>query len=101
MKKNYYLAINRYRDSTSNGFANTWDIWTCTRQQQIKALQDGLPISDQWRADGSPCCTTMGVRLATRTEIARAKRQALVGISYPSIFISFYANIKTNLRKKI
>ena len=64
---NYYVAVNGYRTSTSNGFANTWVIYKCrSRKQQKGVLENGLPVSDSWFQDDerqrSPVFSTMGVR---------------------------------------
>lgn len=64
---NYYIAVNGYRSSTSNGFANTWVIYRCrSRKQQREVLSNGLPVSDSWYQDDegrhSPVFSTMGVR---------------------------------------
>lgn len=69
--RQYYIAINAYRSSTSNGFGNTWNVYSCSgRAEQLALLRDGLPVSDCWYSDMTPVCSTMGIRLATRGEIA-------------------------------
>ena len=64
---NYYVAVNEYRNSTSDGFANTWAIYKCrSRKQQKEVLENGLPVRDSWYQDDegrhSPVFSTMGVR---------------------------------------
>ena len=64
---NYYIAVNEYRNSTSDGFANTWAIYKCrSRKQQLEILKNGLPVRDSWYQDDegrhSPVFSTMGVR---------------------------------------
>lgn len=65
---NYYVAVNAYRSSTSNGFANTWGIYRCrSRKQQREILERGLPVHDCWYQDRdtgerSPMFSTLGVR---------------------------------------
>lgn len=75
----YYIAINDYRSSTDEGFANTWSIYRCRdRKHQQQLLDDGLPVSDQCylHDDGSrsECYSTKGIRLASRQEIREATR---------------------------
>ena len=65
--RHHWIAVNRYRSATSCGFANTWNIYLCTRSEQIQALIDGLLLRN---GDLS----TQGVRLATRQEIAYQHR---------------------------
>lgn len=75
-----WISINQYRSSTSDGFGNTWTIYQCTARTRNRILREGLPVSDQQYliADGTrrTYYSTMGIRLATRQEIARAKRDA-------------------------
>jgi len=64
---NYYVAVNEYRNSTSDGFANTWAIYRCrSRKQQLEILKNGLPVRDCWYQDDegrhSPVFSTMGIR---------------------------------------
>lgn len=64
---NYYIAVNEYRSSTSDGFANTWGLYKCrSRKQQLEILKNGLPVRDSWYQDDegrhSPVFSTMGVR---------------------------------------
>lgn len=69
---NHYLAINAYRNSTGDGFANTWNVMRVkSRREQLRILAHGLPVHDIWFADGTPCYSTFGIRLATRAEIER------------------------------
>lgn len=75
----YYIAINSYRSSTSEGFANTWVICRCQdRATQRRILQEGLPVNDQEHIDSdgrrTPVCSTMGIRPATATERRQAAR---------------------------
>ncbi len=63
-----YIAINSYRNSTDNGFANTWVVYRCTREQQRRLLTEGLPTAVSSEK------TTMGIRLATPSERAWAIR---------------------------
>ena len=70
---NYYLAVNDYRSSTSDGFANTWGLYKCrSRKQQLEILKNGLPVHDCWYQDDdgrhSPVFSTMGVRSLCRDE---------------------------------
>ncbi len=76
---NYYVAINNYRTSTSNGFSNTWWVYRCkSRRHQRGVLTVGLPVSDQYYIDtdgrAHPVVSTMGIRIATRVERRRAER---------------------------
>ena len=86
-RRSYYLAINHYRSSTSEGFVNTWAIYRASAAEQRRILRDGLPVRDQWllASDGtrSPIYSTMGVRRATRTEIRHAERQGHVPSANP------------------
>ena len=67
-----YIAINAYRTSTSEGFANTWHTYTCSREQQRRLLREGLTVRDSCLLDSAgerhPMLSTMGIRLATRAE---------------------------------
>lgn len=79
-KQNHYLAINLYRSSTGEGFANTWRIIrVASRAIQQRILAEGLPISDTWYRDEEgrdhPICSTMGIRLATAEERAQLRRE--------------------------
>lgn len=66
---NYYIAINRYRSSSSSGFGNTYAILSCKdREQQIELLTHGLPVSDVWSHDGSASYSTMGIRCLYQSE---------------------------------
>tara|TARA_Y100000034_G_C6870751_1_gene397516 strand:- start:499 stop:768 length:270 start_codon:yes stop_codon:yes gene_type:complete len=69
---NHYIAINAYRTSTSNGFANTWVIYLChNRQHQKRLLTIGLPVIDEHLVDNGinyPCYSTSGIRVANRKE---------------------------------
>ena len=73
--KQYWIAINSKRTSVSDGFANTWTIYPCSYKTQRQLLIDGLPISDTWFTDGTPCWSTRGIRIATSSEIRAAKRE--------------------------
>lgn len=65
----YLIAVNRYRSSTSDGFANTWQVYQCRdRAQQRRILRDGLPVSDVRGVDGTPCYSTLGIRTVTAEE---------------------------------
>lgn len=69
MSKKYYLMVNHYRTSTGNGFANTWGARAyASRAERDAALREGLPLNDQWDADGHPSLSTMGLRLPTAAE---------------------------------
>ena len=73
--KNYYIAINGYRSSTSAGFANTWGVRQCkNRAHQQRLLTEGLPIMDVRNFAGTPVYSTMGIRYATPAEIRETKR---------------------------
>jgi hypothetical protein len=73
-----YIAINTYRTSTSDGFANTWVVYRTIRKRQRELLRNGAPVKDQCllAEDGRrlPYHSTNGIRLATRAEIRRYKR---------------------------
>jgi hypothetical protein len=62
--KNYYIAINYYRSETSCGFANTWQVYTCSRfaQETFK--------------------NKIGYRLATRQEIRKAKKHPMPKLEF-------------------
>ena len=78
-----YIAINKYRSSTSNGFDNTWVVYTVeSRAEQRKLLEKGLPVNDCWHMDNSPVYSTNGIRIATPAEIRAAKRDYLVDVEY-------------------
>ncbi len=65
----YYIAINDYRSSTSEGFANTWSLYRCDdREHQNSLLTKGLPVSDVHYTDGSQCYSKNGIRTVTRDE---------------------------------
>jgi hypothetical protein len=84
--RRYFVAINHYRSSTGAGFANTWRVHECKgKAQQSAILRDGLPVYDQWFADGSPVYSTKGVRAATATEIRQATRNEEAYGPIPSI----------------
>ena len=69
MSKKYWLMVNEYRTSTDGGFTNTWGARGYrSRTDRDAALRDGLPVRDQWDADGHPCLSTMGLRLPTAQE---------------------------------
>ena len=66
---NYYIAINLYRSSTSDGFANTYAIRQCkNRAEQHKLLTVGLPVNDIWHHDGSQSYSNFGIRPITQAE---------------------------------
>ena len=78
----HYIAINQYRGATSNGFNNTWRIHrVVSRKVQLRLLNIGLPVNDQWDLHGdgtrSRSMSTMGIRIATRTEIRAAQESAI------------------------
>lgn len=65
----YLIAVNRYRSSTCDGFANTWQVYQCRdRAQQRRILRDGLPVRDVRSMDGKPCYSTKGIRTVTAQE---------------------------------
>lgn len=77
-KRRYFVAVNRYRSSTSDGISNTWEVRECEDQShQRHILSEGLPVRDQVALDASgrrgPVYSTMGVRAATAAEVRRAK----------------------------
>jgi hypothetical protein len=78
-KRRYFVAVNAYRSSTDNGFANTWRIYECfDKAHQHRVFKRGLPVRDQEYIDDNghrrPCTSTMGVRVARAAEIRNAKR---------------------------
>lgn len=77
--RSYYIAINDYRSSTDDGFANTWRLYHCTREQQRRLLADGLPVKDECLIDDcgalSPCYSTNGIRTLTPAERSLVARQ--------------------------
>ena len=82
-KRLYWIAINAYRSSTSNGFANTWQTYALSsKKRRDEILTEGLPVSDCVLIDSNGyrqlAYSTMGIRLATRPEIRREKK-----IMYP------------------
>jgi hypothetical protein len=76
MEKQYYIAINSYRSSTSEGFCNTWTIYRCSKETQRRLLTEGLPVRDQCYLDNDGAqramYSTMGIRVATPAERKRA-----------------------------
>ena len=75
----FYLAVNDYRTSTSDGFGNTWRMrWVATKQDQERILRQGLPVKDQEFVDSdgkrSPCLSTKGIRILTSSERRSVKR---------------------------
>ena len=75
----FFVAVNAYRSSTSEGFGNTWGVKECdSRKHQNEVLSRGLVVRDCQSifSDGTrgPTYSTMGVRLATPAEIREAKR---------------------------
>ena len=79
-ERRYFVAINQYRSSTDEGFANTWRVWECNdRAHQVRILEHGLPCRDSEHIDNDgrrrPTYSTMGVRAATQQEIREAKRE--------------------------
>jgi hypothetical protein len=71
--RNYWVAINTYRSSTDNGFANTWQAHRCAdAAEQRRILTEGLPVRDAEYIDNdgrrSPVSSTMGIRLLTASE---------------------------------
>jgi hypothetical protein len=81
-KTQHYIAVNSYRTSTSRGFDNTWLAYRCSKQDQKKLLTEGLGVR------GSNSITTMGIRLATASEIREMKRreQILTGMPKSEIY---------------
>jgi hypothetical protein len=80
----YFVAVNGYRTSTSDGFGNTWSVMECDdRKHQTQVLTRGLVVRDCQSIldDGSrgPCYSTMGIRVATAAEIREAKKQEEYG----------------------
>ena len=74
-KTNRWIAVNNYRNSTSSGFSNTWQIYRCTAETRKRLLLTGLPVNDQCYGDGSPCLSTMGIRAVTNAERKTAARE--------------------------
>lgn len=75
----YYLAVNDYRTSTSNGFGNTWRVrWVPTKADRDRILRQGLPVKDQEYIldDGkrSPFFSTNGLRALTPAERSAVRR---------------------------
>jgi hypothetical protein len=85
---NYYIAVNAYRSSTSEGFGNTWGLYKCrSRRQQIEVLNRGLPVSDTWyqnrdTGDRSPMYSTLGIRMPYPAERKEANRPGSDHISW-------------------
>lgn len=80
----YFLAINGYRTSTSDGFGNTWQVMECDDcKHQREVLTRGLVVRDCQSIfdDGSRGSTysTNGIRVATAAEIREAKKQEEYG----------------------
>lgn len=69
-----YIAINRYRSSTSDGFSNTWEIYSCSKEDRRKLMSEGLPVGDVWNMDRSAIYSTVGIRAATKAEISKYNR---------------------------
>lgn len=64
----YYVAVNDYRDHTSNGFVNTWTVYRClNRADQARILEIGLPVKHCLNHEP----TTNGIRTITREERTR------------------------------
>ena len=70
----YYIAINRYRSSTSDGFSNTWEIYSCSKEDRRKLMSEGLPVGDVCNMDRSAIYSTVGIRAATKAEISKYNR---------------------------
>lgn len=74
--RKFWFAINRYRSSTSTGFANTWNVYfTNDYKQYKKILTNGLPYSDVRFSNGERIIGTMGIRKATKQESSQARRK--------------------------
>jgi hypothetical protein len=69
--KRHYIALNSYRSSSSNGFANTWRYYLCDKATQNRLLKEGLETYDT----DFEMKSTMGIRLLTRQEIRRFKAE--------------------------
>ena len=76
--EDHYIAVNDYRGSSSDGFANTWSYYVCSGRRQRELLTTGLPVSDECWEDASgirhASYSTMGIRLLTSAERRRAAR---------------------------
>lgn len=86
--RHYYIAINNYRSSTSDGFGNTWACYECpTAAYQRQLLTRGLRVHDceHISKDGrrSMVYSTRGIRLLTNTERSRISRERKWGIHPP------------------
>jgi hypothetical protein len=95
--RNYYVAVNAYRSSTSPGFVNTWDIYRChSASDQRHILREGLPVSDMVLLgnDGkqSPCYSARGIRLATRSERRWAAENHVDTIYFPTDEIGMWGD---------
>lgn len=72
---NYYIAVNEYRSSASDGFDNTWVTYKCLSQShQKQLLKYGLPVKDCWDSNGKPIYSTNGIRPLTNKEYKQAKK---------------------------
>lgn len=61
----HYLMINDYRNSTSDGFSNTWILMRCkSRAERAQILRDGLPVKDVSYNDGTQRCVGPAQRQA-------------------------------------
>lgn len=68
-----YIAINSYRSSTDHGFSNTWVVYHCTKEDQMRLLREGMPTRDVCglgpNGERSPINSTMGIELPSRKQI--------------------------------
>jgi len=92
----YFLAVNGYRTSTSDGFGNTWQVMECDdKKHQKLVLSRGLSVRDCEGIDNdgnrTPVYSTNGIRVATATEIREAKKQEEYG--HPIQNVEPYRNV--------
>lgn len=78
-----YIAINHYRSSTSNGFANTYHLYRCSKDLQKYLLTHGLTVPDCAYMDGTCAKSTNGIRTLTDAERSMIKRSEYPDIDYP------------------
>lgn len=76
----YYIMVNKYRDSKSDGFANTWEPHQCEdRREQSRLLREGLPIRDVCGVDRwgnrTKVLSTRGIRRCTPAERRKIRRK--------------------------
>jgi hypothetical protein len=95
-KRRYFVAVNAYRSSTDDGFANTWGIMECLdKAHQTRVLKLGLPVRDECWVDAHdvrhPSYSTNGVRVARPAEVREAKREESY---YPIPQMEFHSDLE-------